>query len=129
MVRASERHPSVQSSQGTGVRQISPSPAGRPGSSLVGRPIGGVGGADDCLLAAAHAGQRRPQPALVDEHGTRLAAVVAGDDAHLLHDVDEPAGAGVPDAQAPLQQRDGGGAGAHDRADGVGQVLVAAGRL
>ena len=44
--------------------------------------------------------------ALVDEDATRLRSLVAGDDPAPLEHVDQPARAGVADAQAPLQERD-----------------------
>ena len=67
------------------------------------------------------------QVVLTDEDVTRLAAVVAGDDAHALHDVDQTSGARIADAQAALQQRHRGGAGAYDGLDRLGEQLVGVG--
>src|SRR5581483_5881643 len=44
--------------------------------------------------------------ALVDEDAPRLRAFIAADDAASLEHVDQPTGARVADAEAPLQERD-----------------------
>ena len=50
-------------------------------------------------------GEHARDVALADQHLPRLGALVAGDDAAPLEHVDQPAGAGVAEPQAPLQHR------------------------
>src|SRR5262245_28206959 len=54
---------------------------------------------------------------LVDEHPSRLGALVAGDDAAPFEHVDEPAGTRVADPQAALEERRRGGLGLDDDLD------------
>src|SRR5581483_347060 len=89
--RASQRDGSTRSAPGSS----EPTPtrsahAPAPSTDLIGR---------DVLVELA----------LVDEDAPRLRAFIAADDAAPLEHVDQPAGAGVADAQAALQERHGGG--------------------
>src|SRR5262245_33430076 len=54
---------------------------------------------------------------LVDQDASRLGAFVPGDDAAALEHVDQPAGARVADAEAPLEERRRGGLGLDDDLD------------
>ena len=58
-----------------------------------------------------------------------MRAVVLADDAVFGHEVDQPGGAAVADAQRPLQQRDAAAAFADHDVDGRFVQLVAVGQL
>ena len=55
--------------------------------------------------------QNAVEVAVTDEHAARLGALVAGNDPAPLEHVDESPGPGVADAQASLDERNGGGLG------------------
>ena len=83
------------------------------------------------VASAARARQRRAdhggELVLLDQHPAGLRALVAGDDPAPLEHVDQPAGAGVADAQPALEQRDGRGLRLHDDLDRLVEQRVLVG--
>ena len=71
--------------------------------------------------------QHARQVGLGDQHLAGLGALVARDHAAPLHHVDQPPGARVAHAQAPLEHRGGGGAHLHHGGDRVAEQVVLVG--
>ena len=87
----------------------------------------GADGVGRAVAAPGNAVEHARKVRFRDQHLARLGTLVARDHAAPLHHVDQPAGARVAHAQAPLEHRRGRGAHLDHRRDSLGEEVVSVG--